>query len=238
MCPCPVGWCSTLWPPCWACRASVAAAAQLTPVVSEGGVVCLPAELATLTCTRPPGTAPILPGDPGACEGPWMDGWMVGKLMGRGQLHRSCCSEHSPCSDEGWCPSCLTPCSLLCHLLADINELKVFVDLASISAGENDMDVDRVACFHGTVHGYSSLLYELRHDSGFEDFMRCLQKLWRALDSDETLPQKLVSSAGPGPLHPAAFLPFQEQLEVGLHWGNGTCVRTALQLLLVEEIYI
>lgn len=59
-----------------ACRASVAAAAQLTPVVSEDGVVCLPAELATLTCTHPPGTAPILPGDPGACEGPWMDGWL------------------------------------------------------------------------------------------------------------------------------------------------------------------
>ncbi|XP_053850563.1 E3 ubiquitin-protein ligase RNF213 [Vidua macroura] len=79
--------------------------------------------------------------------------------------------------------------------LKDINELKVFVDLASISAGENDMDVDRVACFHGTVHGYSSLLYELRQDSGFEDFMRCLQKLWRALDSDEALPEKLRASA-------------------------------------------
>lgn len=92
-------------------------------------------------------------------------------------------------------------------LISDINELKVFVDLASISAGENDMDVDRVACFHGTVHGYSSLLYELRQDSGFEDFMRCLQKLWRALDSDETLPEKLVSSAAGGPLHPPAFLP-------------------------------
>ncbi|KFQ98650.1 E3 ubiquitin-protein ligase RNF213, partial [Nipponia nippon] len=77
--------------------------------------------------------------------------------------------------------------------LKDINELKVFVDLASISAGENDMDVDRVACFHDTVHGYSSLLYELRQESGFEDFMRCLKKLWRALDSDENLPKKLVS---------------------------------------------
>ncbi|XP_062362182.1 E3 ubiquitin-protein ligase RNF213 [Cinclus cinclus] len=79
--------------------------------------------------------------------------------------------------------------------LKDINELKVFVDLASISAGENDMDVDRVACFHGTVHGYSSLLYELHQHSGFEDFMRCLQKLWRALDSDESLPEKLRASA-------------------------------------------
>ncbi|KAK4812085.1 hypothetical protein QYF61_026917 [Mycteria americana] len=79
--------------------------------------------------------------------------------------------------------------------LKDINELKVFVDLASISAGENDMDVDRVACFHDTVHGYSSLLYELRQESGFEDFMCCLKKLWRALDSDENLPKKLCASA-------------------------------------------
>ncbi|XP_065503793.1 E3 ubiquitin-protein ligase RNF213 [Caloenas nicobarica] len=79
--------------------------------------------------------------------------------------------------------------------LQDMNELKVFVDLASISAGENDMDVDRVACFHDTVHGYSSLLYELRQESGFEDFMHCLKKLWRALDSDENLPKKLRASA-------------------------------------------
>ncbi|XP_028940022.1 E3 ubiquitin-protein ligase RNF213, partial [Antrostomus carolinensis] len=79
--------------------------------------------------------------------------------------------------------------------LKDINELKVFVDLASISAGENDMDVDRVACFHDTVHGYSSLLYELRQESGFEDFMCCLKKLWRALSSDENLPKKLRASA-------------------------------------------
>ncbi|XP_074967750.1 E3 ubiquitin-protein ligase RNF213 [Phalacrocorax aristotelis] len=79
--------------------------------------------------------------------------------------------------------------------LRDTNELKVFVDLASISAGENDMDVDRVACFHDAVHGYFSLLYELRQESGFEDFMHCLMKLWRALDSDENLPKKLRASA-------------------------------------------
>uniref|UniRef100_A0A669PUC8 RING-type E3 ubiquitin transferase n=2 Tax=Phasianus colchicus TaxID=9054 RepID=A0A669PUC8_PHACC len=79
--------------------------------------------------------------------------------------------------------------------LKDMNELKVFVDLASISAGENDMDVDRVACFHDTVHGYSSLLYELSQESGFIDFMRCLRKLWRALDTDENLPKKLRASA-------------------------------------------
>uniref|UniRef100_A0A674JMV9 RING-type E3 ubiquitin transferase n=1 Tax=Terrapene triunguis TaxID=2587831 RepID=A0A674JMV9_9SAUR len=79
--------------------------------------------------------------------------------------------------------------------LEDINELKVFVDLASISAGENDMDVDRVACFHDAVLGYSSLLYELKRESGFEEFMQCLKKLWKALESDENLPKKLRDSA-------------------------------------------
>lgn len=79
-------------------------------------------------------------------------------------------------------------------LIADINELKVFVDLASISAGENDMDVDRVACFHDAVLGYSSMLYELKPDSGFCVFQEVVKKLWRALENDENLPKKLVRS--------------------------------------------
>ncbi|XP_062976189.1 E3 ubiquitin-protein ligase RNF213-like [Elgaria multicarinata webbii] len=78
--------------------------------------------------------------------------------------------------------------------LEDINELKVFVDLASISAGENDMDVDRVACFHDAVLGYSSLMYELKRESGFKEFLVCLEKLWKALESDQHLPAKLCDS--------------------------------------------
>lgn len=78
-------------------------------------------------------------------------------------------------------------------LLSDINELKVFVDLASISAGENDMDVDRVACFHDAVLGYSSMLYELKPDAGFHVFQEVVKKLWRALENDVNLPKKLVS---------------------------------------------
>ncbi|XP_061567178.1 E3 ubiquitin-protein ligase rnf213-alpha [Cololabis saira] len=79
--------------------------------------------------------------------------------------------------------------------LEDINELKVFVDLASISAGENDMDVDRVACFHDAVLGYSSVLYELKPDSGFTAFKEVLKKLWRAFENDGNLPKKLRDSA-------------------------------------------
>ncbi|XP_035509925.1 E3 ubiquitin-protein ligase rnf213-alpha-like [Morone saxatilis] len=79
--------------------------------------------------------------------------------------------------------------------LEDINELKVFVDLASISAGENDLDVDRVACFHDAVLGYSSMLYGLKPDSDFEAFKESLSKLWKALENDRNIPTKLRDTA-------------------------------------------
>ncbi|XP_038571429.1 E3 ubiquitin-protein ligase rnf213-alpha-like isoform X2 [Micropterus salmoides] len=79
--------------------------------------------------------------------------------------------------------------------LEDINELKVFVDLASISAGENDLDVDRVACFHDAVLGYSSMLYGLKQDSNFEALKESLSKLWKALENDKRIPKKLRDTA-------------------------------------------
>uniref|UniRef100_A0A8C8YXI2 E3 ubiquitin-protein ligase RNF213 n=1 Tax=Prolemur simus TaxID=1328070 RepID=A0A8C8YXI2_PROSS len=79
--------------------------------------------------------------------------------------------------------------------LGGINELKVFVDLASISAGENDIDVDRVACFHDAVQGYAPLLYKLDLTAGFGVFMEHLKELWKALDNDRHLPDKLHDSA-------------------------------------------
>ncbi|KAM4802730.1 E3 ubiquitin-protein ligase RNF213-like [Urocitellus parryii] len=74
-------------------------------------------------------------------------------------------------------------------------ELKVFVDLASISAGESDIDVDRVACFHDAVQGYASLLYKLDKKAGFSKFMEILRELWKALQNDPHLPSKLRDSA-------------------------------------------
>ncbi|KAM3876274.1 LOW QUALITY PROTEIN: E3 ubiquitin-protein ligase rnf213-alpha-like [Diretmus argenteus] len=79
--------------------------------------------------------------------------------------------------------------------LKDITELKVFVDLASISAGENDLDVDRVACFHDAVLGYSSILYGLEPNSDFQTFMDSLTKLWKALENDRNIPKKLRDTA-------------------------------------------
>lgn len=78
-----------------------------------------------------------------------------------------------------------------------MSDVKVFVDLASISAGENDTEIDRVACFHDAVMGYSPLLYSLSPKAGFEEFMFSARQVWDNLQRDQRLPAKLVITFSP-----------------------------------------
>lgn len=100
---------------------------------------------------------------------------------------QDCCPRWEPRATPAW-PQLTRPL-----LPQGVNELNVFVDLAFIFAGENDMDVDRVACFHDAVQGYSSLLYKLGASADFREFERHLKELWKALENDPHLPSKLVS---------------------------------------------
>ncbi|XP_078081772.1 E3 ubiquitin-protein ligase rnf213-alpha-like isoform X2 [Mustelus asterias] len=79
--------------------------------------------------------------------------------------------------------------------LTNLREVKVFVDLASISAGENDMEIDRVACFHDAVMGYSPFIYELQRNTDFKGLESSVVKIQKALKSDPKLPEKLRDSA-------------------------------------------
>lgn len=74
-----------------------------------------------------------------------------------------------------------------------LRDLKVFMELASISAGENDVDIDRLASFETAVMGYGPLLYSLSKDAGFEEFMDHAKQVWDTQDKDEKLLYKLVS---------------------------------------------
>ncbi|XP_026207099.1 E3 ubiquitin-protein ligase rnf213-beta isoform X2 [Anabas testudineus] len=78
--------------------------------------------------------------------------------------------------------------------LKNMGDVKVYVDLASISAGENDREVDQVACFHDAVMGYAPLLYSLSPQDGFEEFKRCAQQVWDTQSRDKKLPDKLRES--------------------------------------------
>ncbi|XP_071387268.1 E3 ubiquitin-protein ligase rnf213-beta-like [Centroberyx affinis] len=78
--------------------------------------------------------------------------------------------------------------------LKDMRDVKVFVDLASISAGENDTEIDQVACFDDAVMGYSPLLYSLPPRAGFDEFMNCAKQVWDTQCRDDKLPDKLRES--------------------------------------------
>ncbi|XP_066560494.1 E3 ubiquitin-protein ligase rnf213-beta isoform X2 [Amia ocellicauda] len=100
--------------------------------------------------------------------------------------------QHAVCLEEFL--HCKTLVDWVKDNLKNMSDLKVFVDLASISAGENDSEIDRVACFHDAVMGYSPFLYYLKSSAGFVEFMDCARRVWVALERDEKLPEKLRDS--------------------------------------------
>uniref|UniRef100_A0A8D3DYF2 Ring finger protein 213b n=1 Tax=Scophthalmus maximus TaxID=52904 RepID=A0A8D3DYF2_SCOMX len=78
--------------------------------------------------------------------------------------------------------------------LKNMSDVKVYVELASISAGENDTEIDQVACFHDAVMGYAPLLYSLSPQAGFREFMKRARHVWDTQSRDEKLPDKLRES--------------------------------------------
>ncbi|XP_028287710.1 E3 ubiquitin-protein ligase rnf213-beta isoform X2 [Parambassis ranga] len=100
--------------------------------------------------------------------------------------------QHTACLEEFLASQTLV--SWVKENLKDMSDVKVYVDLASISAGENDAEIDQVACFHDAVMGYAPLLYSLYPHAGFEEFMKCAQQVWDTQSRDERLPDKLKES--------------------------------------------
>ncbi|XP_068694638.1 E3 ubiquitin-protein ligase rnf213-alpha-like [Montipora foliosa] len=74
-------------------------------------------------------------------------------------------------------------------------ELKVLVDLAIISAGETDMETARITCLHTSCLGFAPLIFDVEPSFGFDELMRTCDPVWNAVDTDPTLPQKLVDTS-------------------------------------------
>ena len=67
----------------------------------------------------------------------------------------------------------------------------MFVDLAMISAGEGDIEIDRISCMHTSCLGFGSLIFGYRQHHGFHELMRLCQPVWQAVNPSITA--KLVS---------------------------------------------
>ena len=68
------------------------------------------------------------------------------------------------------------------------------MDLAMIGAqGQGDFEMERVLCLQAAVRGYDALIYRLKPDCSFTEFLQLCDEVWQALDGDPKLPQKFVS---------------------------------------------
>ncbi|XP_053385748.1 E3 ubiquitin-protein ligase RNF213-like [Mercenaria mercenaria] len=72
-----------------------------------------------------------------------------------------------------------------------LRELKVFVDLAMMSAGDDTEKVSRVQSLHAGVTGYSSLVFGLQQDSDYVQFINQCVPVFHELDNTPLLPEKL-----------------------------------------------
>lgn len=61
-----------------------------------------------------------------------------------------------------------------------------------ISAGESDVEIDRISSMHTSCLGFGPLIYKLEADDGFEELMDHCKTVWESVEINPTLPKKLV----------------------------------------------
>ena len=69
----------------------------------------------------------------------------------------------------------------------------MFVDIAMISAGEDDMETDRISCLYTSCLGFGSLIFGYHEHLGFRELMKLCEPVWQAVDANPTINEKLVS---------------------------------------------
>ncbi|XP_052224866.1 E3 ubiquitin-protein ligase rnf213-alpha-like [Dreissena polymorpha] len=73
-------------------------------------------------------------------------------------------------------------------------ELKVFVDLALLSAGEEPINIAKVQCLYSAVMGYSPLIFDLEHDCDIKQLLEKCRLVWKELDTNTKLPVQLYDT--------------------------------------------
>ena len=93
----------------------------------------------------------------------------------------------------------------------DINN---FVDLATATMGEDDFATTKTQSVLNALNGFSPLIYELKPNSNYSDFIRYCRAVWDKLDSNKRLIDDLVRS-----LHSTTFscLPEHVSSDCSLH---------------------
>ena len=77
----------------------------------------------------------------------------------------------------------------------DVGDLQNFVNvaLATAAGGEDDYANDRLSNLRTVGSGFSSLIYNLEPDTGFEELCKRCESVWVAYRDNRKLPRMLVS---------------------------------------------
>ncbi|XP_053391032.1 E3 ubiquitin-protein ligase rnf213-alpha-like, partial [Mercenaria mercenaria] len=92
--------------------------------------------------------------------------------------------------DKEKCLKMFVTCEPLVHWLKEsmkksgLKELKVFVDLAFMSAGDEPINIARVQCLHSAVTGYAPLIFDLDERSGYKELLNLCAVVWKELDAN------------------------------------------------------
>lgn len=71
--------------------------------------------------------------------------------------------------------------------------MKTLVDLAMMSAGEGDIETDRVSCLHTTALGFAPFIFDLDKSTSFGGLISACESVWKEVEENKTLLDKLVS---------------------------------------------
>ena len=64
--------------------------------------------------------------------------------------------------------------------------------LATAAGGEDDYANDKLSCLRTVGSGFSSLIYKLAKDTGFQGLAKRCLSVWDAYTNDNNLPKMLV----------------------------------------------
>ena len=61
-----------------------------------------------------------------------------------------------------------------------------------MSAGESDIETDRVSFLHTTALGFAPFIFDLSEQDGFSQLMKICEGVWEEIKENASLPDKLV----------------------------------------------
>lgn len=79
----------------------------------------------------------------------------------------------------------------------NIRDLRMFVDLAYTSIGDDGLEIARVTSLQTAASGYAALIFDIPQVCNYDTFLDKCCDVWKAVEITPTLPEQLVSTEIP-----------------------------------------